>query len=80
MLSAILNALITTASKDAIAGVAKKRISKTKMGTQVAGIAGAYALLPLALNGDETAIGALVVMVIGWVMALWGRWKADQPD
>ncbi len=78
MISSILTAILTTSAQDAAGRWVKTRVSKTKAAVNVGTGAGVIALLPLALNGDETAIGALVVMLISWGTALWGRWKADQ--
>jgi len=48
------------------------------MATHAGTAAGFWALIPLAMQGDQQAIGALVVMALGWAGALYGRWKADQ--
>lgn len=77
MISKILSAILTTAAQDAAGKMTKTRISKTKAATHIGTGAGVYVLLPLAINGDETAIGALVVMGLSWLAALYGRWKAD---
>ena len=78
MISSILTAILTTSAQDTAGRWVKKRVSKTKAAVHVGTAAGVSVLLPLALNGDEAAIGALVLMVISWGTALWGRWKADQ--
>ncbi len=67
MISGILNALITTVAADQAGRMVKKRVSATKAGVNIGGLAALYGLLPLALNGDEQAIGALLVMVVGSV-------------
>lgn len=72
--SAVLQAVIT---KAAPMGVSK--ISKTKVGTNILG-AGAVSMIDW--NGvarkDPAAIGQLVIVGIGWITALYGRWRADQ--
>jgi len=53
------------------------RLSKTKVGANIAIGGAAWAVIPEllgpALGGDPTAIGKLILLVGGWLMALWGR-------
>lgn len=75
----VVSGLIGAAQKDAKGKIiegARKRLSKTKAAINVGNGAGLIAILPAALAGDELSIGMLVVMVIGWGTALWGRHKA----
>jgi len=80
MLQAILGAVLTTAAKDMTGKVDGTRISKTKLGANLAGGAAVWAMLPGALEGDALAIGQLVLWLIGWATTLYGRWQADQKD
>lgn len=79
-MGSILNALITTVAHDALTGAKTgKRVSKTKAGVNVMGAAGLTAIdWAGAVSGDPQAIGTLVVMIVGWGMTLYGRWKADE--
>lgn len=78
MVTAILNALITTAAENVAGGMTKIRVSKTKAATHAGAGAGFYVLLPLALNGDNEAIGALLVMGASWAWSLFDRWRKDR--
>lgn len=78
-MGSITNAIITTDAHDAVTG--KKtgsRVSKTKAGVNVMGTAALVAIDWAGVAaGEPQAIGALVVMIGGWAMTLYGRWKAD---
>ncbi len=74
---ALLNAFLTTPAADDAGRMVKKRISKTKAAVNTGTAAGVFVLLPMALQGDATSIGALVLIVISWGVALWGRARAD---
>jgi len=50
--------------------------SKTQIGATTGAAGGLIVALPGALNGDPNAIGAVVLIVIGWLGALYGRWRA----
>jgi len=79
MIGTVLKALVFAQAKDSVeAAAGKVRFSKTVMATHAGTAAGFWALIPLAMQGDQQAIGALVVMALGWAGALYGRWKADQ--
>ncbi len=52
--------------------------SKTQWGaTSITGAA-LWAAVPRALNGDPEAVGQVVLAVVGWLLALYGRWKAGK--
>ncbi len=51
-------------------------VSKTQWGASTAGLAGLSYLLPGILEKDPQAIGTAVVIVVGWLVALWGRLRA----
>lgn len=72
IINAVLNATFTTTAGEVA------RLSKTKVMTHVGGGAGLYALLPMAVNGDKEAIGALVLMFASWMWALVDRWWKDR--
>jgi len=79
IVTTVLNAVLTTVARDATGALTRRaRVSKTKLGAGVAAGTGVWALLPQALEGDERAIGALVVMGVSWIVTLWGRWRAEQ--
>ena len=50
--------------------------SKTFWGVSSASVSGLVVAIPLALAGDETAIGAVVVIIFGWAGGVYGRYKA----
>ena len=53
-------------------------VSKTAWGAS--GISGAalWAAVPKALEGDAEAIGQIVMAAGGWVLTLYGRWRAGK--
>ena len=51
--------------------------SKTQMGASAGALGGLWAVLPGVLVGEPDAIGQLALIVIGWIGALYGRWKAQ---
>jgi len=51
-------------------------VSKTQIGASTGAAGGLIAALPDALNGDPSAIGAVVLIIFGWLGALYGRWRA----
>ena len=53
-------------------------VSKTQLGASLGSSAGLYALLPGILEKDPEAIGTAVVIVIGWLVAMWGRLRANK--
>lgn len=50
--------------------------SKTQWGASTGALGGLWAVLPRALEKDPEAIGQVVMIVAGWLGALYGRWKA----
>jgi len=78
MLGAILGAVITTAAKDVTGRVVGERFSKTKVGANAVGLTALWAILPGVFEGDPAAVGQVVILAVGWVTTLYGRWKADQ--
>ena len=78
MFGAILGAVITTAAKDITGTVVGERLSKTKLGANTLGGAALWAILPGVFEGDPAAIGQVVLLAVGWITALYGRWTADQ--
>ncbi len=50
--------------------------SKTQWGASTVGVTALFAVLPQALEKDPTAIGQVVLIIGGWLMALMGRLKA----
>ena len=72
-----MGAIILGLLKQKAAGKLAGMIVSKTMGAATAGsVAGIVAALPAALEGDETAIGAIVVIVFGWFGTLVGRLKA----
>lgn len=77
----IVSTLLKTPGAVAVLGAVKKdgvrRLSKTKVGANVAMAGGIWSVLPelisQAVAGDSTAIGQIVLLVGGWLVALWGR-------
>ena len=51
-------------------------VSKTVAGATVASVAGIIPFITPALQGDPAAIGNLVIIIGGWLFALYGRWRA----
>ena len=68
----ILGLLKQKAAGKLIGMVASKTVGSATAGS----VAGIVAALPAALGGDKTAIGAIVVIVLGWFGTLIGRLKA----
>ena len=52
--------------------------SKTQWGATTAAGAGIWAILPRVIDKDPEAIGQLVLILFGWLTALYGRWKAGK--
>ena len=50
--------------------------SKTQWGASSVAMGGLWAALPGALAGEPEAVGQVVLIVFGWLGALWGRLKA----
>ena len=67
-MSALVTGLILAITEKGIS-----RISKTKVAANVGGLNAFLVLLPGVLEGDPTAIGQLVILIVTWVGVLWGR-------
>ena len=50
--------------------------SKTQWGATTASLAGLWPLVPGIAAKDPAAIGNAVLIVVGWLVALYGRLKA----
>ena len=74
-MGAIITALLNAKEAGQVVGLLA---SKTAGGVTLAGLAGLWPLLPGVLAKDPTAIGNAVVIVAGWIIALYGRIVADR--
>ena len=53
-------------------------VSKTMQGAGAVSAAALVELLPKALDGDAQAVGLLVLTVVGYARAAYGRWVAER--
>ena len=76
LIGAVANALLTKKN-----GQGLHALSMTKLGAQVVAASTAPAWIDWigpALAGDWAARGQLFGVVVGYVLVLWGRWRAEQ--
>ena len=74
-MSAIIIALLKQKALGSIVGLLA---SKTQYGASAATVTGLWAILPRALEGNPDAIGQIVLIVGGWLLALYGRLRAGK--
>lgn len=74
-MSAIIMALLKQKAMGSIVGLLA---SKTQYGASAATVTGLWAILPRALEGNPDAIGQAVIIVVGWLVALYGRLRAGR--
>ncbi len=74
-MSAIIMALLKQKAMGSIVGLLA---SKTQYGASAATVTGLWAVLPRALAGEPEAVGQAVLMVGGWLVALYGRLRAGK--
>ncbi len=72
-MGAILASLLKQKATGQIMGLL---VSKTQLGATLGGGAALWAVLPRALESDPEAVGQVVLIMLGWLGALYGRWKA----
>lgn len=75
-MTAIILALLKQKAAGKVLGLL---VSKTQLGASAGATGGLMAALPGALAGEPAAIGAVVLIIGGWLGALYGRWKAAKP-
>ena len=73
----VFTALLEAKAAGKIAGLL---VSKTVAGATVASVAGIIPFITPALQGDPAAIGNLVLIIGGWLFALYGRWRAGKVE
>ncbi len=72
-----MGAIIVSLLKQKAAGqVLGLLVSKTAGGATLVGFTALWAVLPRALESDPEAVGQVVLIMLGWLGALYGRWKA----
>lgn len=74
-MSAILWSLVEKKAAGELLGLL---VSKTQWGASTATVTALWTVLPQALQGDAEAIGQTVLIIGGWLMALYGRVKAGK--
>ena len=74
----IMSVVTTLLEKKAAGHVLGLLVSKTQLGISAASVTGLVAVLPQAMSGDPTAIGQVVLIVLGWIGALYGRLMAKK--
>ena len=74
-----MGAIITSLlAKKAAGHIAGMLVSKAQWGaTGIAG-SGLWTILPKVLEGDNEAIGQLVMLIGSYLLALYGRWRAGK--
>ena len=77
MLKTLRRMLLTTGNLNVAGRLADERISLTKAGANVAGAGALWAILPQVAEGNPAAIGQFVLLLLGWVGVLLGRWRAE---
>ena len=52
--------------------------SKTQYGASAIAGSALWAVVPRALDGDAEAVGQVVLALVGWAVAIWGRLRAGK--
>ena len=73
-MTAIILALLKQKAAGKVLGLLA---SKTQWGASTGALGGLWAVLPSALEGKPDAVGQVAMIVLGWLGALYGRWKAS---
>ena len=76
ILTTLTTVVTSLLAKKAAGHVAGLLVSKTQYGASAAGLGGLWAVLPGVLAREPEAIGTAVLIIGGWLMALYGRMKA----